>query len=92
MMIYVNHTKESAQLCAKLIIKRKPVQFTPEEWCTRLKTTPYRERPQKCFFVHDEEKRSLFEKCENASNRLTNDYLIRSILCIFILLFHYIRT
>jgi hypothetical protein len=91
MMIYVNHSKETAQLCAKLMIKRKPVEFTPEDWCTRLKTTPYRERPHKCFFVHDAENRTLFSKCSNA-NRLTNHYLIRNISWIFILLFHYIRT
>ncbi len=90
-MIYANHSKESAQFCAKLIIKRKPVEFTSEEWCTRLKTTPYRERPHKCFFVHDGENKTLFSKCSNAI-RLTNNYLIGNIISIFILLFHYIRT
>ena len=66
MMIYVNHSRETSQLCAKLLIKRKPVEFTPGEWCTRLKTTPYRERPHKCFFVHDGESKALFPDCENA--------------------------
>ena len=67
MLLYVNHSKESSYLCPKLIIKRKPVEFTAEEWCTRLKTTPYRERPHKCFYVHDGETRSLFPKCSFAS-------------------------
>ena len=91
MMIYVNHPKETSELCPKLTIKRKPVEFTPEEWCTRLKTTPYRERPQKCFFVHDEENKKLFSKCSNAI-RLTNHTLLSNIIWIFILLFYYIRT
>jgi hypothetical protein len=88
MMIYVNHSKETSELCAKLVIKRKPVEFTPEEWCTRLKTTPYRERPHKCFFVHDGENKTLFPKCSQA-NRLVNccflivlmAFLTRYILC-----------
>src|SRR5271156_869915 len=79
MMIYVNHSKETSQLCAKLIIKRKPVEFTPEERCTRLKTTPYRERPHKCFFVHDGENQTLFSKCSNAI-QLTNHYLLSKII------------
>ncbi len=91
MMVYVNHSKESSQLCGKTIIKRKPVQFTTQEWCTRLKTTPYRERPHKCFFVHDGENKSLFSKCSNAV-RLTNHSLFSNIIWIFILLFHYLRT
>jgi len=91
MMIYANHSKETAELCAKLIIKRHPVEFTPEELCTRLKTTPYRERPHKCFFVHDGENKTLFSKCSNAI-RLTNHYFIRNIIWISILLFHYTRT
>jgi hypothetical protein len=74
MLLYVNHSKEASLLCPKFIIKRKPVEFTPDEWCTRLKTTPYRERPHKCFFVHDGEKKPLFTKCSNA-NRLTYRYL-----------------
>lgn len=71
MLIYANHSREASLLCQKLVIKRKPVEFTADEWCTRLKTTPYRERPHKCFFVHEEEKKPLFSKCSNA-NRLTN--------------------
>jgi hypothetical protein len=91
MMIYVNHSKETSQLCAKLIIKRKPVEFTRDEWCTRLKTTSYRERPHKCFFVHEGENRTLFSKCSNEHSnaiRITNHYFI----WIFILAFHFIRT
>ncbi len=91
MMIYVNHSKETSHLCAKLIIKRKPVEFTEDEICTRLKTTPYRERPHKCFFVHDAENKTLFSKCSNAI-RLINHGLISHITWIFILLFHYTRT
>lgn len=75
MMIYVNHSKEKSYLCPKLIIKRKPVEFTAEEWCTRLRTTPYRERPHKCFFVHDGENRTLFPKCSNAE-RVTISILL----------------
>jgi hypothetical protein len=74
MLLYVNHSKEASLLCPKLIIKRKPVEFTAEEWCTRLRTTPYRERPHKCFFVHEGEKKPLFSKCSNAI-RLTCRYL-----------------
>ncbi|CAF3971477.1 unnamed protein product [Adineta steineri] len=73
MLLYVNHSKEAPILCPKLIIKRKPVEFSKEEWCTRLKTTPYRERPHKCFFVHEEEKTPLFTKCSYA-NQLTYRY------------------
>jgi hypothetical protein len=91
MMIYVNHSKETSQLCAKLTIKRKPVEFTEDEICTRLKTTPYRERPHKCFFVHDAENKNLFSKCSNAI-RLTNHGLILHITWLSILLFHYTRT
>ncbi|CAF2650391.1 unnamed protein product [Rotaria sp. Silwood2] len=91
MMIYVNHPKETSQLCPKLIIKRKPVEFSPDEWCTRLKTTPFRERPQKCYFVHDGENLTLFSKCSNAI-RLTNHNLISNIIWIFILSFHYMRN
>ena len=71
MLLYVNHSREDSFQCPKLTIKRKPVEFTTEEWCTRLRTTPYRERPHKCFFVHDEEKRPLFVKCSSA-NQLTH--------------------
>jgi hypothetical protein len=74
MLLYVNHSKEASVSCPKLIIKRKPVEFTAEEWCTRLRTTPYRERPHKCFFVHEGEKKPLFSKCSNAI-RLTCRYL-----------------
>lgn len=91
MMIYVNHPKETSQLCPKLIIKRKPVEFSPEEWCTRLKTTPYRERPQKCFFVHEGENKTLFSKCSNAM-RLTNYCLLTNIIWIFVLSFHYLTV
>lgn len=66
MLLYVNHSKETSQLCEKLVIRRAPVKFTQDDVCTRLKTTPYRERPQKCFFVHDNEK-NLFQKCSIAS-------------------------
>ncbi|CAF0831187.1 unnamed protein product [Adineta ricciae] len=90
MMIYVNHSREISQLCEKLIIKRKPVKFTPDDVCTRLKTTPYRERPHKCFFVHDDE-RDLFEKCSNAI-RLVNSAWFSYILSIVILFFYYLRT
>ncbi|CAF4519942.1 unnamed protein product [Rotaria sp. Silwood1] len=91
MMIYINHPKEKLQLCPKFIIKRRPVEFTPDEWCTRLKTTPFRERPQKCYFVHDGENKTLFSKCSNAI-RLTNHKLFSNIIWIFILSFHYIRN
>jgi hypothetical protein len=74
MLLYVNHSTEVSLLCPKLLIKHKPVEFTPDEWCTRLKTTPYRERPHKCFFVHDGEKKPLFTKCSNAT-QLTSKYL-----------------
>lgn len=90
MMIYVNHSKEISQLCEKLIIKRKPVKFTQDDVCTRLKTTPYRERPHKCFFVHDDE-RDLFEKCSNAI-RLVNSSLFSYILSIVILFYYHLRT
>ncbi len=86
MLLYVNHSKEASLLCPKLIIKRKPVEFTAEEWCTRLKTTPYRERPQKCFFVHDGEKKPLFTKCSNAS-QLTDQYLSIIFIIIVLLMF-----
>jgi hypothetical protein len=86
MLLYVNHSKEASLLCPKLIIKRKPVEFTPDEWCTRLKTTPYRERPHKCFFVHDGEKKPLFTKCSNA-NRLTYRYLFIIFIIIIIQIF-----
>ncbi|UJR10091.1 hypothetical protein I4U23_014313 [Adineta vaga] len=75
MLLYVNHSKEASISCPKLIIKRKPVEFTREEWCTRLKTTPYRERPHKCFFVHEGENQTLFSKCSYAI-RLTDRYSI----------------
>ncbi|CAF1134734.1 unnamed protein product [Adineta steineri] len=91
MMIYVNHSKESSQLCGNLLIKRKPVEFTEDDVCTRLKTTPYRERPHKCFFVHDGENKTLFTKCSNAI-RSTNYSLSDNILWIFILLFSFLRT
>jgi hypothetical protein len=87
MMIYVNHSRDtsSSLLCSKLIIKRKPVEFTREEWCTRLKTTPYRERPHKCFFVHDGENKTLFPTCSNGM-QLTYRYLyiIIPFLCLYI--------
>ncbi|CAF3365398.1 unnamed protein product [Rotaria socialis] len=91
MMVYVNHPKETSQLCPKLIIKRKPVEFTPEEWCTRLKTTPYRERPQKCFFVHEGENKTLFSKCSYAL-RLTNHNLLTNFMWIIILSFYHLRV
>ncbi len=75
MLLYVNHSQEISLLCPKLTIRRKPVEFTAEEWCTRLRTTPYRERPHKCFFVHDGEKKPLFTKCSNA-NQLTSQSLL----------------
>lgn len=81
MLLYVNHSVEDSFQCSKLTIKRKPVEFSKEEWCTRLRTTPYRERPHKCFFVHDGEKRPLFVKCSDANQLLhrTSD-VIRSLL------------
>lgn len=88
MMIYVSHSKETSQLCAKLKIKRKPVQFSDEETCTRLKTTPYRERPHKCFFVHDGENQTLFSKCSNAIQLVTP----RLVIWLVLLIVHYIRT
>jgi hypothetical protein len=75
MLLHVNHSTDASSLCPKLIIKRKPVEFSAEEWCTRLKTTPYRERPHKCFFVHEGEKKPLFSKCSNPAIRLTHSYL-----------------
>jgi hypothetical protein len=84
MLLYVNHSKEASLLCPKLIIKRQPVEFTPEEWCTRLKTTPYRERPHKCFFVHEGEKKPLFTKCSH-TNRLTQKYFLIIFVIILIL-------
>ncbi|UJR35966.1 hypothetical protein I4U23_028707 [Adineta vaga] len=90
MMIYVNHSRETSQLCEKLIIKRKPVKFTQEDLCTRLKTTPYRERPHKCFFVHDDE-RKLFQKCSNAI-RWTNSSLFSYIILIIILSYYHLKT
>ncbi len=75
MLLYVNHSTEASLLCPKLIIKRKPVEFSDEERCTRLKTTPYRERPHKCFFVHEGEKKPLFSKCRNTAIRLKHSYL-----------------
>ena len=89
MLLYVNHSQEASLLCPKLTIKRKPVEFTTEEWCTRLRTTPFRERPHKCFFVHDGEKRPLFVKCF-AVNRLTHrsSFLLFVILVIEILYYH----
>jgi hypothetical protein len=81
MLLYVNHSQELSLLCPKLLIRRKPVEFTAEEWCTRLRTTPYRERPHKCFFVHDGEKKPLFTKCSYA-NRITS----QSLFLIFIIL------
>ncbi|CAF4024651.1 unnamed protein product [Rotaria sp. Silwood2] len=88
MLIYANHSKEASLTCEQLIIKRKPVEFTNEEWCTRLKTTPYRERPHKCFFVHEGEKKPLFSKCSNA-NRLNQQYLFVILPVIIIELFFY---
>ena len=83
MLLYVNHSFEDSLQCSKLTIKRQPVEFTKEEWCTRLRTTPYRERPHKCFFVHDGEKRPLFVKCSNA-NQLTHrtSYIILLLMAI----------
>lgn len=89
MMVYVSHSKETSDLCAKLTIKRKPVEFSEEDICTRLKTTPYRERPHKCFFVHDEENATLFTKCSNAI-RLIPPSLILWITTL--LLCHSLRT
>ncbi|CAF2540699.1 unnamed protein product [Rotaria sp. Silwood2] len=88
MLIYANHSKEASLMCEQLIIKRKPVEFTNEEWCTRLKTTPYRERPHKCFFVHEGEKKPLFSKCSDA-NRLNQQYLFVILPVIIIELFFY---
>ncbi|CAF0788878.1 unnamed protein product [Adineta ricciae] len=80
MLLYVNHSKEASVTCPKLVIKRRPVEFTKEEWCTRLKTTPYRERPHKCFFVHEGENQTSFSKCSYAT-RLADRYsLVVSIL------------
>ena len=86
MMIYVNHSKETSHLCAQLLIKRKPVEFSPDEWCTRLKTTPYRERPHKCFFVHDGETKSRFPECSNANRSIETSF---SIIILLVLLCQY---
>lgn len=86
MMIYVNHSKETSHLCAQLLIKRKPVEFTTDELCTRLKTTPYRERPHKCFFVHDKETKDLFPKCSNG-NRFAVEHFSLIFITIFLLVF-----
>jgi len=83
MMIYVNHSKETSHLCAKLIIKRKPVEFTRDELCTRLKTTPYRERPHKCFFVHDGET-TLFSKYSHG-NRVKFHSILLVLVTVLIL-------
>ena len=88
MMIYVSHSKETSELCAKLTIKRKPVEFSEEDICTRLKTTPYRERPHKCFFVHDGENQTLFTKCSNAIRLIP----LSLITWITLLLCHSLRT
>ena len=85
MMIYVNRPKAKSSLCPKLIIKRKPVEFTPEEWCTRLRTTPYRERPHKCFFVHDGENKTLFPKCANSSRPTSSSSSVVFLVLVFIL-------
>jgi hypothetical protein len=92
MMIYVSHSKETSQLCAKLLIKRKPVEFTKDERCTRLKTTPFRERPHKCFFVHEGENRTLFKKCSHDSSTSMFQSTNYIFMWILIVLFHYIRT
>ena len=81
MLLYVNHSQEASLVCPKLLIKRKPVEFTRDELCTRLKTTPFRERPHKCFFVHDDEKKPLFTKCS-----ASHPFSLQTILLIFILL------
>ncbi|CAF1990161.1 unnamed protein product [Rotaria magnacalcarata] len=86
MLLYANHSTEASSSCEKLIIKRKPVEFTSEEWCTRLKTTPYRERPHKCFFVHEGENKTLFSKCSNA-DRLMHQTLFVVLTVIIIELF-----
>ncbi|KAI0988853.1 hypothetical protein GJ496_004422 [Pomphorhynchus laevis] len=38
-----------------IIITKTPVSLSEQDKCNRLKTTPYRERPQKCYFVNDNE-------------------------------------
>ena len=88
MLLYVNHSKEISYLCSKLLIKRKPVEFTSEELCTRLKTTPYRERPHKCYFVHDGEKRPLFRKCDN--NRSSNVHYYSFTIVILLLIMQWL--
>lgn len=89
MLLYVNHSREDSLQCSKLTIKRKPVEFTKEEWCTRLRTTPYRERPHKCFFVHDGEKRPLFVKCSTA-NQLT--HRTSYIIIVFLLISRFLSS
>ena len=76
MLLYANHSKEISLLCPQLLIKRKPVEFTNDELCTRLKTTPFRERPHKCFFVHDGEKNPLFTKCSKAPRLIHQNILL----------------
>ncbi|CAF1231815.1 unnamed protein product [Rotaria sp. Silwood1] len=91
MLLYANHSKEASLICEPLIIKRKPVEFTTDEWCTRLKTTPYRERPHKCFFVHEGEKKPLFSKCSNA-NQLTQRYSFVMLTVIITELYFFFTT
>ncbi|KAL7669184.1 hypothetical protein ACOME3_009850 [Neoechinorhynchus agilis] len=56
--MYLIHYDDCCSECqAEMALKivKKPIKLNETEKCIRLKSTPYRERPQKCYFVNDEE-------------------------------------